>query len=60
MTFTKDQLAQITMALAEHLADTAKHLDAARKFGADEAVAYWEKTYADTANALNVILNGEA
>lgn len=60
MTFTKDQLAQITMALAEHIADTAKHLDAARKFGASEAEAYWAKTYADSVDALNLILKEES
>lgn len=60
MTFTKDQLVQLQMALCEHIATTASQIATARQAGWDEAADMMTKAYTDSVAALNVILKEEA
>ena len=60
MTFTKDQMTQLKMALCEHIAATASQITTARQAGWDEAADMMAKAYADSVDALNIILKEES
>ena len=60
MTFTKDQIVQLKMALCEHIAATATQIATARQAGWDEAADMMSKAYADSVDALRILNEEEA
>lgn len=60
MTFTKDQLVQLKMALCEHIAATANQITTARQAGWDEAADMMAKADADSVDALRILNEEEA
>lgn len=60
MTFTKDQLTQIKLALCEHITECAGQSGMSHQADWPEAAAMWNKAYTDTVEALKIINEEES
>ena len=60
MTFTKDQLTQIKLALCEHITECAGQIGMANQADWPEAASMWTKAYAATVDALKILNEEEA
>ena len=60
MTFTKDQMTQIKLALCEHITECAGQIGMANQADWPEAAAMWTKAYTATVEALKILNEEEA